>query len=106
MIKQAISITLDIPNITWLKGRVGATGLRSLSELINCLVTAARQGGQAGTGRSVVGTIDIDASDPTLDRADAIVHDLFARSLAEPLVVRERAPRYAAKRTASKGRRG
>ena len=104
--KQAISVTLDADNITWLKGRVGASDLRSVSELLDRLVTAARQRGDTGPGRSVVGTIDIDESDLALDAADAAVHQLFERSFARPLLVREEAPRFVASRPTRKKRRG
>jgi hypothetical protein len=106
MSKQAISVTLASDNITWLRGRVGASGLRSVSELLDRLVTDARQKGDHTPSRSVVGTIDLDPTDPTLERADAVVRTAFARSLAQPAMVRERAPQYAAARTRSKRRRG
>ena len=92
MAKQAISVTLDTDNLTWLKGRAGAAGLRSVSELIDQLVTAARESGRVGPSRSVVGTIDIDASDPLLDGADDLVRGMFEQSLRRPLMVRERPP--------------
>jgi len=86
MPKRPISITLDTDNLTWLKGRAGAGGLRSVSELLDQLVTAARQAGRVGPSRSVVGTIDIDAADPLLEGADAAVRALFDASLGRPLV--------------------
>ena len=106
MSKQAISVTLAADNITWLRGRVGASGLRSVSDLLDRIVTDARQRGDHTPSRSVVGTIDLDATDPTLERADAIVRTAFARSLARPAMVRERAPQYVAARTHNKRRRG
>jgi hypothetical protein len=96
MAKQAISVTLNIDNLTWLKGRAGAAGLRSVSELLDQLVSAAREGGRGGPSRSVVGTIDIDASDPLLEGADAAVRATFETSLRRPLMVKEASPRYAA----------
>jgi len=89
MTKQAISVTLDGDNLTWLKGRAGAAGLRSVSELLNQLVTAARKAGQAGPSRSVAGTIDIDAADPKMEKADAAVEALFNASIGRPFVVKE-----------------
>lgn len=83
--KQAISVTLDADNITWLKGRTGAAGVRSVSELVDQLVTAARQSRHAGPPRSVVGTIDIDSSDPLLERADEAIRAIFAESVRRPL---------------------
>lgn len=97
MPKQAISVTLEIDNVTWLKGRAGAAGLRSVSELMDQLVTAARQAGRVGPSRSVAGTIDIDASDPRLEGADAAVRALFETSIGRPLVVGEGRVRARAK---------
>lgn len=94
MAKQAISVTLEADNLTWLKGRAGAAGLRSVSELLDQLVAAARQGGRVGPSRSIVGTIDIDASDPLLDGADAAVRGLYEASLRRPLLVKEPSPQY------------
>ena len=90
MTRRAISVTLDSDNLTWLKGRAGATGVRSVSELLNQLVTAARQGGHGAPARSVAGTIDIDSADPALEHADAAVQDLFDASVARPFIARER----------------
>lgn len=104
MAKQAISVTLDADNITWLKARLGPSGARSVSELLDQLVTAARLDGRAGAPRSVVATIDIDASDPSLERTDAAVRKLFQASLRRPIAARERRPVYATR--AVKRRRG
>jgi len=87
--KQAISVTLDADNLTWLKGRAGAAGVRSVSELLDRLVTAARASGEGGPSRSVVGTIDVDASDPFLEGADEVVRAMFETSLGRPLMVKE-----------------
>jgi hypothetical protein len=103
MAKQAISVTLETDNLTWLKGRAGAAGLRSVSELLDQLVAAARASGRIGPSRSVVGTIDVDSGDPSLERADAAVRDLFDQSLRRPLMVKA-SPRSRA--TAKKARRG
>jgi hypothetical protein len=94
MAKQAISVTLEADNLTWLKGRAGAAGLRSVSELLDQLVTAARATGRVGPSRSVVGTIDLDASDPWLERADEAVRTMFDTSLGRPLMVKESSPAY------------
>jgi hypothetical protein len=87
MAKKAVSITLDESNLIWLKGR----GHGNLSAAIDDLITAARAGrlGVAATARSVVGTIDIAADDPGLDRADEVIRQLFSESLARPLWVAE-----------------
>jgi hypothetical protein len=105
MTKRAISITLGADNVTWLKGRLGAGASRSVSELVDRLVTAARQRGDAPGARSVIGTIDIDAADPMLEQADSAVQELFERSLARPLAVRERSARYAASPASGRKRR-
>lgn len=117
MPKRAVSVTLDSDNLTWLKARAGAVGVRSLSALLDRLITDARAGGTAGSATSVVGTIDIDASDPLLLGADEGVRALFEASLGRPLVgnvanvanvanivtvVRERSPKY---HVARRGRR-
>jgi hypothetical protein len=105
MSKQAISVTLDADNVTWLKGRAGAKGLRSVSELLDRLVTAARQSGDVGPSRSVVGTIDIDPSDPMLERAEEAVRYVFESSLGRPLMVKETSSEYG-KARGRKRRRG
>jgi hypothetical protein len=94
MAKTAISVTLEADNLTWLKGRAGAAGLRSVSELLDQLVTAARASGQVGPSRSVIGTIDLDASDPWLENADDAVRALFDVSLGRPLMVKDASPAY------------
>ena len=73
MAKQAISVTLDADNLTWLKGRASAAGVRSVSELLDQLVSAARSSGRIGPSRSVVGTIDLASSDPWLETADETI---------------------------------
>ena len=98
-------MTLDADNVTWLKGRAGATGVRSVSELLDRLVTAARQSGDIGLSRSVVGTIDIDPSDPLLERADEAVRYVFESSLGRPLMVKESSPEFG-KARGRKKRRG
>ena len=104
MAKQAISVTLDADNLTWLKGRAGAAGVRSISELLDQLVTAARESGRIGPSRSVVGTIDIDENDPLLEGADAAVRTMFETSVGRPLMVKETPAVYRV--TRKKPRRG
>lgn len=77
MTKQPISVTLNTDNLTWLKGRVSTAGAKSVSDLLDQLVTAARKAGGDRLTRSVVGTIDIDSSDPLLKSADDAVRALF-----------------------------
>jgi hypothetical protein len=104
MPKQAISITLEADNVTWLKGRAGAAGLRSVSELLDQLVTAARESGGSGRPTSVVGTIDIDPGDPLLEHADEAIATLFDASLGRPLMVKEVSPQYKIRRQLKKRR--
>ncbi len=102
--KRAISITLETDNLVWLKARAGATGLRSVSELIDRLVTQARAAGPAGSVRSVVGTIDVSADDPLLEHADAAVRTMFEMSSRRPMMVKEASPTYGTPRSSKKAR--
>jgi hypothetical protein len=104
--KKAISVTLETDNLVWLKARAGATGLRSVSELIDQLVAQARTAGTSGPVRSVVGTIDIDGGDPSLEHADGAVRAMFDASLRRPMMVREVSPPYGptSSRKKSRGR--
>jgi hypothetical protein len=104
MSKRAISVTLDSDNLTWLKARAGAVGARSVSGLLDSLVAEARRATPGGAVRSVVGTIDIDASDPLLAGADDVLRTLFDASLKRPTLVKE--SRAADGRGARKKRRG
>jgi len=104
MAKHAISITLHSDNLTWLKARVGAIGARSVSELLDQLVADARRATPGGSVRSVVGTIDIDASDPLLNGADDVLRTLVDASLKRPTLVKESRVRYGTR--VKKGRRG
>ena len=103
MPRRAISVTLEADNVTWLKGRAGAAG-ESLSALLNQIVTVARHGSHAGPVRSVIGTIDIDASDPLLEQSDAKVRAAFDASLGRPLTVHERRASYGPTRKSPKRR--
>ena len=89
MPKKAVSLTLDEANLLWLRGH--GVGRGNLSAAVDDLIAAARAGrlGTPAPVRSVVGTIDLAADDPALERADAAVRDLFAVSLARPMRVRE-----------------
>jgi hypothetical protein len=103
MTRRALSVTLEADNVTWLRGRAGATR-ESVSELLDQIVTAARHGSHAGPARSVVGTIDIDATDPLLEHADALVRAAFDASLGRPLTVHESRASYGRKRKSPKRR--
>ncbi len=109
MAKKAISLTLDERNLLWLRGRTTALGRGSLSETVDQLINEARAGrlGTPAPSRSVVGTIDIAADDPDLDRADEIVRELFATSLSRPFLVREsKRGRRSSPRGGRRGSRG
>ena len=102
MPKKALSVTLEESNLLWLKGRAAVTKRRSLSEALDELITAAREGGHgAVAARSVVGTIDIAAGDPKLETADAYVYEMFASSLRRPFIARDTSP---ARKTARRRR--
>ena len=94
MPKNAISVTLDADNLTWLKARTGAGKARSVSDLLDRIVTEARTRGAGGGVKSVVGTIDVDPSDPLLLQADDAIHELVAKSLGRPFAVKETRSSY------------
>lgn len=98
-------MTLTDDNLLWLKGRTRAAKARSLSETLDNLVTEARLGGlvSAASVRSVVGSVDIAADDPNLERADELVRDLFAASTGRPVVAREARTPYRAGRGRRRG---
>jgi hypothetical protein len=103
--KRAISVTLDEINLVWLRARVGAGGMRSVSALLDWLVSEARTKGAAHEPKSVVGTIDISGSDPLLLRADGAITALVRSSLERPLLVKEPRATYRAPRR-KRSRRG
>jgi hypothetical protein len=105
MPKKAVSLTLDEANLVWLKGRGYAHG--SLSAAVDDLITAARAGRLTTPtpARSVVGTIDLAADDPQLERADRAVRDLFAASLVRPLQMSEARASYEPVRAGKRSRR-
>ena len=93
MPKTPVSVTLESDNLLWLRSRVGAEGRRSLSEVLDRLVTEARLGTDAPAAvRSVVGSIDLPVDDPDLLTADSYLTDLFGASVSRPVLVRERPP--------------
>lgn len=103
--KRPISVTLDFDNLTWLRGRAAALRVRSVSELLDQLVTAARQGAVPAQTRSVVGTVEIDEDDPQLERADALLAARFDASIGRPLSVGAPRERFAGRGARKKMRR-
>jgi hypothetical protein len=105
MPKKAVSLTLDEANLLWLKGQGHGHG--NLSAAVDDLITAARAGrsGVPAAVRSVVGTVDLAADDPRLERADRAMRDLFAASLARPQRGSEARASYEPVRRARRSRR-
>ena len=64
MPKRAVSVTLDVDNLTWLRAQAGAG--RNVSRIVNELVSEARAVGRrfGAATRSVAGTIDLRNYDP------------------------------------------
>lgn len=77
-------MTLAEDNLVWLRGQVRLQGARSISSVLDNLVSAARSSTRAGGSaiRSVVGTIHISDVDPDLLNADAAIRALFPAPLA------------------------
>jgi Arc/MetJ-type ribon-helix-helix transcriptional regulator len=94
MPKQPVSVTLDRENLLWLRARVARGRRRSLSDALDELITQARREGPAGDARSVVGTVDIAADDPGLERADAFLQAEFDASLERSILAREDRPAF------------
>lgn len=83
MSKQAISVTLDPDNLLWLRTQTRSQKRRSISETLDVLIREARteDRNQKSPVRSVVGTVRIAESDPTLETADAAVRAFFSAAL-------------------------
>jgi len=94
MPKEAISVTLQADNLTWLKARARSARVRSVSGVLDRLVTHARTHAVGDEVRSVIGTIDVDPSDPLLLEADDALRTLVAESVGRPFVAKERRPPY------------
>ena len=94
--RKAVSVTLGSDNLLWLRAQAAASSRGSLSEVLDRLVTDAREAGQvnAAAVRSVVGTIDLPSDDPGLDGADAFIRAQFERSIRRPMLVKEPRPPY------------
>lgn len=102
--RKAISVTLSVDNLLWLRGQAAATARGSVSEVLNGVITDARLGGRGEPAaiRSVVGTVDLPEDDSSLEQADTYIRSLFSTSLRRPLLVKERSSRI----SRMKGRRG
>ena len=103
MPKQAVSVTLAVENLLWLRGQARTSGARSVSEILDRLVSEARTTGRVHEHsiRSVVGTIRIADSDPALLDADAAIRSLFPR--LDHQTTRRAKPAKAGRRPAKAG---
>lgn len=70
MPKRAVSVTLDIDNLIWLRAQAGAG--RNVSRIVNELVGDARAAGRrfGAATRSVAGTVDLRRFDPPAAERD------------------------------------
>jgi hypothetical protein len=93
-------VTLGEDNLLWLRAQAGATARGSLSEVLDRLVTGARESGRtdAAAIRSVRGTIDLPQEDPALESAAAYIRAQFDSSVRRPVLVKDPPARYATKR--------
>ncbi|HEV8393152.1 MAG TPA: hypothetical protein VGQ37_02715 [Vicinamibacterales bacterium] len=98
MPKLPISVTLEAENLLWLRARTTGTKRRSLSDLLDEIVTAARVAAHGDSIRSVVGTVDLPLDDPELERAKASIRAEFEASLARPILIHENTATYRAGR--------
>lgn len=88
MNKSPISVTLGADNLLWLKARTQATGRRSVSSVLDDLVTQAREAG--GPATSVVGWVSFPQGVEGLERGGQEVRQLFERALSKGLPRRRR----------------
>lgn len=89
--KRPLSVTLSAENLLWLKGQAAVRRKRSVSEVVDALVTKARTDGK-GVVVSVAGTIDLPQEDD-FEWAGAYVQGLFETSLQRAMLVREHPPK-------------
>jgi len=89
--RRAVSVTLRADNVLWLRAQAAASTRGSLSEVLDKLVSDARESGRtdARAVRSVKGTIDLPDDDPSLDSADTFIRAQFDKSLRRPMVAKE-----------------
>src|SRR5262249_34115062 len=99
MMKKAISVTFRPENLLWVRGAAHALSRPGVSGALHAFITSAPAGarGRSGTVKSIVGSIQITASDRGLMEADAVIRGLFPVSGASRrprrLGVRRRAKR-------------
>ncbi len=105
MPKLPISVTLGAENLLWLRARTTGTKRRSLSDLLDEIVTAARVAAHGDSIRSVVGTVDLPPDDPDLARAKASLRAEFEASLARPILIHEDKAAYGAVRASKRSKR-
>src|SRR6185503_197343 len=98
MPKLPVSVTLEADNLLWLRARATGTKRRSLSDLLDEIVTAARVAAHGDSIRSVVGTVDLPLDDPELERAKVSLRAEFEASLARPILIHENKTTYRAGR--------
>jgi hypothetical protein len=80
MSKKAISVTIEADNLLWLKARTRATGSRSISAVLDDMVTGVRKA--AGPVTSIVGWVSFPEGEAGLRRGKKDIRELFDRSLA------------------------
>lgn len=107
MSKKAVSVTLHPDNLLWLRGRVKARGVRSLSEALDGIITDARAGIGASSAevRSVAGNARIPKSEEALLKAGAQVAALFRRSVRRHERLGPRGTRHQGRPAAPKHKR-
>ena len=89
--RKAVSVTLKTDNLLWLRAQAAASSRGSLSEVLDQLVTDAREAGRTDDKaiRTVKGSIDLPDDDPALEQADAFVRAQFDKSIRRPVLVKE-----------------
>lgn len=80
-------MTLETDNLLWLKARTRATGTRSISAVLDGMVTGARQASEPVT--SVVGFVSFPDGEDGLERGTEEIRKLFGRSLSRPSARRQ-----------------
>jgi hypothetical protein len=86
--KAAISVTLTPDNLHWLKVRARALSRRSVSAVLDDLVSEARQ--VTVPAQSVVGRVRLPDGERGLELGAREVREAFEKSLARPLARRRR----------------